>query len=131
MAYGDLSPSGYLSMVVPKNASFAQRRVARLNPTRHAAATAVYSRSSRDGVGRVGIGVGGVCSSSSGQQKAASCSSVCGWARQQLFGAGLWRGACTGWEKGLWLEAWPPSSGTCMVKAEVQASGINLWGAGS
>ena len=56
------------------------------------------------------------------EQRAAA---VCGWARQQLIGAGLWRGACTGWEEGLWLKAWPLSSETCLVKAEVQASGTN------
>jgi hypothetical protein len=36
---------------VPRNVLFAQRRVARLNLTRHAAATAICSRGSRGGGG--------------------------------------------------------------------------------
>ena len=37
----DRSSSEYLYAVVPRNVLFAQRRVARLNLTRHAAATAI------------------------------------------------------------------------------------------
>ena len=55
---GDQSPSEYLYAVVPKHVLFAQRRVARLNLTRHAAATAICSRSSRGGGGLGGGGCG-------------------------------------------------------------------------
>jgi len=48
---GDWSPSEYLYALVPRNVLFAQRRVARLNLTRHAAATAICSRGSRGGGG--------------------------------------------------------------------------------
>jgi len=55
---GDQSPSEYLYAVVPKHVLFAQRRVARLNLTRHAAATAICSRGSRGGGGFRGGGCG-------------------------------------------------------------------------
>jgi hypothetical protein len=44
--------------VVPRNVLFAQRRVARLNLTRHAAAIAVCSRGNRGGGGFRGGGCG-------------------------------------------------------------------------
>ena len=56
LSVGDRSPSEYLYAVVPRNVFFAQRRVARLNLTRHAAATAICSRSSREGGGFGGGG---------------------------------------------------------------------------
>ena len=49
--HGDRSSSEYLYAVVPRNVLFAQRWVARLNLTRHAATTAICSRSSRGGGG--------------------------------------------------------------------------------
>ena len=58
MIFGDRSPSEYLYSVVPRNVLFAQRRVARLNLTRHAAATAICSRGSRGGGGFGGGGCG-------------------------------------------------------------------------
>ena len=58
LSVGDRSPSEYLYAVVPRNVFFAQRRVARLNLTRHAAATAIYSRGSR-GEGGSGEGAAG------------------------------------------------------------------------
>jgi uncharacterized membrane protein YgcG len=54
----DRSLSEYLYAVVPRNVLFAQRRVARLNLTRHAAATAICSRGSRGGGGFGGGGCG-------------------------------------------------------------------------
>ena len=41
LSVGDRSPSEYLYAVVPRNVFFAQRRVARLNLSWHAAATAI------------------------------------------------------------------------------------------
>jgi hypothetical protein len=73
----------YLYAVVPRNVLFAQRRVARLNLTRHAAATAICSRGSRDGLGRVGVGTGGVWVDT--QQQRAAESSV---QQQSVFGLG-------------------------------------------
>ena len=54
----DRSSSEYLYAVVPRNVLFAQRRVARLNLTRHAAAIAVCSRGNRGGGGFRGGGCG-------------------------------------------------------------------------
>ena len=79
--YGDRSPSEYLYAVVPRNVLFAQRRVARLNLTRHAAATAICSRGSR-GEGGSGRGL--------------RDSSRGAWARQRLnCELALERGACS------------------------------------
>jgi hypothetical protein len=83
MIFGDRSPSEYLYSVVPRNVLFAQRRVARLNLTRHAAATAICSRGSRGG----GLFGGGGCGTAA-EGRGLGSGSHCELA--------LERGACSG-----------------------------------
>jgi hypothetical protein len=63
--YGDRSPSEYLYAVVPRNVLFAQRRVARLNLTRHAAAMRSNLQSRQQGGG--GFGEGGCGTAAEGR----------------------------------------------------------------
>ena len=63
----DRSSSEYLYAVVPRNVLFAQRRVARLNLTRHAAAIAVCSR------GNWGGGGGGTAAEGCGLGSGSHC----------------------------------------------------------
>jgi hypothetical protein len=73
----DQSPSGYLYAVAPRNVLFAQRRVARLNLTQHAAATAICSRGSKGG-GGCGTAAEGHGLGSGSLQAGSGVRSVCG-----------------------------------------------------
>ena len=78
----DRSLSEYLYAVVPRNVLFAQRRVARLNLTRHAAAKAICSRSSRGGGG---FGAGG-CGTAAEEQRLGRGSLRAGSETRIVFG---------------------------------------------
>jgi hypothetical protein len=86
LSVGDRSPSEYLYAVVPRNVFFAQRRVARLNLTRHAAATAICSRSSREGGG---FGGARGLRDSSGGARGLGSGSIASWlwSAERVWGA--------------------------------------------
>jgi len=79
---GDRSPSGYLYAVVPRSVSFAQRRIAHLNLTRHAVATAICSRCSRRG----GVFGGGGCGTAAKGHGLGSGSLRAGSGARSVFG---------------------------------------------
>ena len=82
--FGDRCPSEYLYAVVPRNVLFAQRRVARLNLTRHAAATAICSRSSR---GERGFGGGGCRTAAEGRGLGSGSIASWLWSAERVWGA--------------------------------------------
>ena len=87
MIFGDRSPSEYLYSVVPRNVLFAQRRVARLNFTRHAAATAVCSRGSRGGGGFGGGGCGTAPAAAEGRGLGSGSIASWLWSADRVWGA--------------------------------------------
>ena len=93
----DRSSSEYLYAVVPRNVLFAQRRVARLNLTRHAAAIAVCSRGNRGGGGFRGGGCG-------------TAAEGCGLGSGSHCELALERGACSGCIRGARGEERPAES---------------------
>ena len=81
---GDRSPSEYLYAVVPRNVLFAQRRVARLIFTRHAAATAICSRGSKGGGG---FGGGGCRTAAEGRGLGSGSIASWLWSAERVRGA--------------------------------------------
>jgi hypothetical protein len=81
---GDRSPSEYLYAVVPRNVLFAQRRVARLIFTRHAAATAICSRGSKGGGG---FGGGGCRTAAEGRGLGSGSNASWLWSAERVRGA--------------------------------------------